>query len=79
MNIAFPYDKVVGQIERTREIIADRFGQKRYAPTLTYRIPNADGETQRAMELGINIGWIEGLEYVKRIMEEKKEDTCLQK
>lgn len=68
------YDTVTRQIFRVREIISDRYNMKMDAPTLTYRIPNANGEVQRAMELGINIGWIEGLEYIKDWLDTNDKD-----
>tara|TARA_Y100000004_G_C8951908_1_gene428914 strand:- start:2091 stop:2225 length:135 start_codon:yes stop_codon:yes gene_type:complete len=37
------------------------------------RVPKANPEISNAMELGINIGWIEGLEYVKDWIEAEEE------
>tara|TARA_B100000029_G_scaffold359015_1_gene351854 strand:- start:3346 stop:3612 length:267 start_codon:yes stop_codon:yes gene_type:complete len=53
------------QIHKCRELMAQQYGQKYDAPTLTYRLPELKSENQRLFEMGINIGWIEGLEFVK--------------
>lgn len=60
------------QIYKTRELLSERYGMKRNAPTLTYKIPQSDENCQRAFELGINIGWVEGLEFVENWIADKE-------
>ena len=61
------------QIHKCREIVSQRWDIKYDQPTLTMRVPKANPEISNALELGINIGWIEGLEYVKDWIEAEEE------
>ena len=68
------YKVVKRQIHKCRELMSHIYGQKYDAPTLTYRMPDLKSENQRIFEMGINIGWIEGLEYVKDWIEAEFEE-----
>jgi hypothetical protein len=63
------------QIHKCRELMQDIYGQKYDAPTLTYRLPELKSENQRLFEMGINIGWIEGLEFMKDWLEGEIEEV----
>ena len=63
------------QIHKCRELMQDIYGQKYDAPTLTYRLPELKSENQRLFEMGINIGWIEGLEFMKDWLEAEIEEV----
>ena len=63
------------QIHKCRELMQDIYGQKYDAPTLTYRLPELRSENQRLFEMGINIGWIEGLEFMKDWLEGEIEEV----
>lgn len=70
----FAYNMVKRQIHKCRELMVQQYQQKYDAPTLTYRLPELRSENQRLFEMGINIGWIEGLEYVKNWLEAEYEE-----
>ncbi len=55
--------------------MVQQYQQKYNAPTVTYRLPELRSENQRLFEMGINIGWIEGLEYVKDWLEAEFEEV----